>query len=792
MLQINRVAVIGAGTMGGAIAAHLANCHIPVLLLDIVPKGAADHPQARSGIAINAITKMIKAKIAPFYLPELRHLITPGNLEDDFDKLSEVDWIIEAVPEDPAIKIPLLERLDKICKPSQIVTSNTSGLSINTMVAGRSETFTKNFFVTHFFNPPRYMHLMELVKTDATDNGLFDDFIHFARQTLGKGVVVAKDTPNFIANRIGVFDIANTMSIAASAQLSIETVDLLMGPLCGRPKSGIYRLVDMIGIDVAAYVNGTLYKLLPADPHRELFGNIDLLKAMIGKGYLGEKCGAGFYKKSVDADGKREILVLDTKTMSYRKQEKPDLPQLKAVKKLPKLGARINALMADDSNVGKFVWQQVSDTLLYAAQNVPDISDEIAQIDNAMRWGFNWELGPFELFDAIGVMNIVTRLKEEGRDIPPLITKLINKGFTTFYQQHGSCLNAFDFASESYLPVDMPNNVLSLPAIRTNNQVVEQGEGGSIVDLGDEVLGVEFHSRANSISREVLALIAKAIALSSKSYRGIVIGNQGTHFSLGADLKEMIGAVESGQFEVIDQMINNFQQTMLQIKYADVPVVAALRGMCLGGGCEVAMHSHHRVAANETYIGLVELGVGLIPAAGGCKEWIIKSNDWTAACSDVHPFPMINQAFETVGMAKASTSAPDARKIGYLTSSDDISVNKDSLIYNAKQSVLTRSTMGFTRKKVANTITVLGTTGVGEFKVRLNVMRQGGFISKYDELLGNKVAYVLCGGNVPDLSTVNEQYILDLERETFLSLLGQEKTQQRIMHTLKTGKPLRN
>ena len=792
MLKINRVAVIGAGTMGGAIAAHLANCHIPVLLLDIVPKGAEDHPQARSGIAMNAISKMVKAKIAPLYLPELSKLITAGNLEDDFDKLSDVDWIIEAVPEDPTIKIPLLERLDNICKPSQIVTSNTSGLSINTMVAGRSETFAKNFFVTHFFNPPRYMHLMELVKTTATDNKLFDNFIHFARQTLGKGVVVAKDTPNFIANRIGVFDIANTMAIAASEALSIECVDLLMGPLCGRPKSGIYRLVDMIGVDVAAYVNGTLYKLLPDDPHRELFGNIDLLKEMIGKGYLGEKCGAGFYKKCVDDGGNREILVLDTETMTHRQQEKPDLPQLKELKKLPQLGARINALMADDSQVGKFVWQQVSGTLLYAAHNVPDISDDIVQIDNAMRWGFNWEMGPFELFDAIGVMNIVTRLKEEGRDIPPLITKLIDKGYTTFYQQNGSCLTAFDLDSETYLPVDMPSNVLSLPAIRTNNKVVEQGKGGSLIDLGDDVLGVEFHSRANSISREVLTLIGKAITLSSSNYRGIVIGNQGTHFSLGADLKEMIGAVESRQFDVIDQMINNFQQTMLQVKYATVPVVAALHGMCLGGGCEIAMHSHHRVAANETYIGLVELGVGIIPAAGGCKEWIIKSNDWATACSDVHPFPMINQAFETVGMAKASASAAEAKKIGYLTSSDDISINKDSLIYNAKQAVLAKSTMGFTKRKAADAITVLGATGVGEFKVRLNVMRQGGFISEYDEFIGNKLAYVLCGGDLPDLSTVNEQYILDLERESFLSLLGQEKTQQRIMHTLKTGKPLRN
>jgi 3-hydroxyacyl-CoA dehydrogenase len=797
-LTITTAGVIGAGTMGAGIAAHLANCGIKVLLLDIVPSELTEEekakgldlesPQVRNRITKNAVAAMLKGRATPLYDAENAKLIIAGNIEDDFDKLGLVDWIIEAAPERLKLKRSTFKQIEAIHRKGQVVSSNTSGISLEEITKGCKPEFLSDVMICHFFNPLRYMHLMELVPCKETDEELFATMTDFSERVLGKGVVVAKDTSNFIGNRIGFFDANVGLALAQELKLTVEQVDAIIGPLTGRPKSGLFRLLDIIGIDISVNINSNLYQALAQDKQRDVFKENPLLTKMLERGLLGNKTGCGFYKKSKDAAGKRVIEVLDLETLEYSPAAKVDLPILGEAKKAGDVGTRIRVLFESDDVVGRFAWGLWSNMLCYAADKIPEISDSIIGIDNAMKWGYNWQKGPFELWDAIGVEYVADRLKQEGREVPALVQSLLETGQTSFYGCEKEEPVYFDASSQSLQPAPKRARVINLDSLKKANKVIKQGKAASIIDLGDGILCLEFCSKANAINSEVIEFIEAAVDEAQNDHRGLVIGNQGSNFCLGADLKEMSSLSKEG----IESFIANFQNALMKLKYCHVPVVGAIHGMCLGGGCEVAMSCDRRLFAPETYIGLVEVSVGLLPAAGGCKRWTMCCSDWIEGVAGANAFYKVNTAMETICQCKKSANAVDARKLGYLTDGDDIVANADSLLYSAKQLAIQLSEQGYRPPLKRDEIAVLGRDGVAEFKVRMNMFRQGNFISEYDEYVMNKVAYVVCGGDVPTGSEVSEQYLLDLEREVFVELIGQEKTLERIAHTLKTGKPLRN
>ena len=801
-LIIKKAGVIGAGTMGAGIAAHLANCGIEVLLVDMVPAELTEEEKAkgidkdsvkfRNRIAAEAISAMPRAKLCPLYDPANASLITAGNIEDDFEKLGEADWVIEAVFENLEIKRSLFERLESIHHEGQIVSSNTSGIALREITKGRDDGFLRHVMITHFFNPPRYMHLMELVAGERTDEELFEAVADFSERVLGKGVVVAKDTSNFIGNRIGFFDENYAMRLCRELNLSVEEVDAIAGPLMGRPKSGLFRLLDIIGNDITVNINSNLYETAVDDEQREVFKSNPLLTKMIEKGLLGDKTGCGFYRKSKDAEGNRVIESLDLDTLEYSPCGNVEFEILDAAKKESVFSRRLKLLLESDDVVGKFVWGLLSNTLCYAANRIPEICDNIAGIDNAMKWGYNWEKGPFELWDAIGVRYIAERLEGEGRGVPAVVLTLLERGGESFYGFKNGQALSFDALSESFKVTSKRARVIVLEDLRRTGKVVRQGDMASVIDIGDGVICLEFHSRANSLTTEVIDMIRATVEEAEKNFRGLVVGNQGANFCLGADLKEMAGFAQKKDFKGVEAFINNLQSSLMTLKYSHVPTAAAVQGMVLGGGCEVAMNCDCIEAGPEAYIGLVEPGVGLIPAGGGCKEWVLKCSEWLEGLKGVSVFAKVNKVLEMIGNARTSSSALEARKMGYLGAGDGITMNRDSLIYSAKQRVLGLSTEGYHPPLKNNNIRVMGRGGVAEYKVRSNMWRQGNFISEYDEFVINKLAYVLCGGDVPDDSEVSEQYLLDLEREAFVSLMGEEKTLERIEHTLKTGKPLRN
>ena len=801
-LNIQKAAVIGAGTMGSGIAAHLANSGIPTLLLDIVPKQLSEQERKagltegnsafRNRIASEAISAMPKAKICPLYDPNDANLIKAGNLEDDLEKAKEVDWIVEAVPENLRIKKDLFERLETIHRPGQIVSSNTSGLALHSFINGRGQDFRKHTFITHFFNPPRYMHLLELVAGDDTDPPLFRAFAQFAERTLGKGVVIAKDTPNFIANRIGIFDMTYAVRLTEEMKLTVGEVDAIAGPLIGRPKSAVFRLLDLVGLDIAVHVNSNLYEAVPDDESRNMFRPSKLLDAMVQKRILGEKTGKGFYLKTRDSEGKRVIKALNFDTLEYDDLRKPNFDSLRELKRVPDLAERLRAILQLDDKIGHFIWCLLSHTLCYAANRVPEISESIYGVDTAMRWGFNWKYGPFELWDRIGIRKIVERLEGEQRPIPQLVQNLLAAGHESFYRLEDSSRVAFDPKSRSHSTIPELSGILILEDLKKSGKVIHPGKTASVIDLGDDIICLEFHTKANTISSATLKMLRTAIKEAEANHQGLVIGNQGSNFCLGADLSEMVGAVLAGKFDDIDKMIQFFQSSMQAMKFSRVPVVTAVHGMVLGGGCEVAMQSDTTIASAETYIGLVETGVGLIPAAGGCKEWAIRCDEWGFSDDNVEIFPLLNKTVEMIGMAKTSKSAVQAKKMGYLRKSDSICMNSDVLLPAAAKRAKHWSELGYRPPVERNDIRVMGRGGIAEFQVRMHMWRAGNYISDHDQHIANKLSYVLCGGDVPAGSRVSEQYMLDLEREAFLSLLGEKKTQARIEHTLKTGKPLRN
>jgi 3-hydroxyacyl-CoA dehydrogenase len=803
MFRIEKAAVLGAGTMGAQIAAHLANAGVPVRLLDIAPTDLTAEEEARGlklesrevrdRIARSGLEAAKKAKPAAFFTPELARLVTVGNFEDDLAQLKDCDLIIEAVVENLEIKRKLYERVEEHRRAGSIIASNTSGIPIRELAEGRSEDFRAHFLGVHFFNPPRYLHLVEIIRTEWTKPEVSCFMYGFLDQRLGKGVVPAKDRPNFIANRIGTFGAMVTIGTMLEDGYTIEEVDKMTGQAVGRPKSATFRTFDLVGLDVFGHVVKNLYEALPDDDEREVFVAPEFLSRMIGRGLLGNKTKGGFYRRQKGEGEKQEIWTLDTASLEYRPAQKVKLPALDMAKNIEQTGERIKALVWSKDRVGAFLWKTMSRTLRYSANRIPEIADTVVEVDRAMRWGFNWELGPFELWDAIGVEKSVARMKEEGQSIPEIVQQMLDAGATSFYKQEQGERFYFDFASLKYVPMSEPLGTILLKSVKDRTGVIKKNAGASLIDIGDGVACLEFHSKMNAIGGDTLQMLKQSLAEVEKNFVGLVVGNQGVNFCVGANIMLMLLEAQEENWEELDMMVRVFQNATMSLRYSAKPVVVAPFQMTFGGGCEMVLHADHVRAAAETYIGLVEVGVGIIPAGGGTKEMLVRALDSIPKdMSDADPFPFVKRAFETIALAKVATSAEEARTLGFLGADDAVSMNTDRLIADAKQEVLGLAASGYVEPQPRQDILALGLPALSTLKLGIHQMKRGGFISEHDALIGEKLARILTGGDLNHPTRVSEQYLLDLEREAFLSLCGQRKTQERIAHMLKSGKPLRN
>jgi 3-hydroxyacyl-CoA dehydrogenase len=796
-VSIERAAVIGAGVMGAALAAHLANAGIPTVLLDIIPpngSGVDGDPSSktyRNAFAASGLAKAKKSRPASFYADTGARLVSVGNLEDDLDQLRDVDWVLEAIVEKLDIKKSLFERITPFLKDSAIVTTNTSGLSVSDMAASMPEALRPRFMGTHFFNPPRYLRLLELVPHAGTDPDVLAAVTQFGSEVLGKGAVMAKDTPDFIANRIGCYWIMAVIRAMLEDGYTIEEVDALTGPAIGRPKSASFRTADLVGLDVFAHASMTVYDRATDDEERDLFKPPDVIERMIEENRLGDKTGQGFYKK-IKKDGKTEILTLDLDSFDYRERQKAKFPSMDMAKTIEDLGERTRQIVKGKDRAAEFLWRVTSETLVYSANRLGEIADDIVSVDRAMKWGYGWELGPFETWDAIGVEYIVGRLEKEGRDVPNIARKVLETPEKTFYTRDDS-YQQYHFATKGEREtVDVSPATIDLERLKATGGLVKQNASASLVDIGDNILCLEFHSKMNAIGPDIISMIHTAVAETEKNYAGLVIGNQGKNFSVGANLMLLFLEAQEMNWEEIDLMVRAFQKASMALKYSKRPVVAAPFGMTLAGGCEVCLGAGHIYAAAETYIGLVEVGVGLIPAGGGCKELLLRNLEGLPPIDNPDPFPYMRGTFETIGMGKVATSAVEARKLRFLRPSDGIAMNPDRLLYSAKAMALGLAAQGYWQPDPTIEVPVAGESGIAAAQVQLYNMCEGGWISEYDKYLGGELAHVLCGGAVPAGTHVNEQYILDLEREVFLRLCGQRKTLERIQFMLKKGKPLRN
>ncbi len=796
-MQIKKAAVLGAGVMGAQIAAHLANAGIPCLLLDIVPKQLLPEEEAkgltlesravRNRIAQAGLDGALKAKPAAFFTAEAAKRVRAGNFEDDLPKLKDCDWIIEAIVENLDIKRSLYERLEPHLSPTAIITSNTSGIPLASLAAGRGDNFRRRFLGTHFFNPPRYLHLMEIITQPETDPEVARFMADFTDRALGKGVVYAKDTPGFVANRIGNFSMLNGLNVMMEMGLGIEEVDALTGTVIGHAKSASFRTLDIVGLDTACNVARNLHAALPNDEKREAFRLPAFLETMLEKRLLGDKTKGGFFKKVGD-----EIRTLDLETFEYRERRKAKFASLDAVKQIEKLEERLAALVYAGDKAGEFLWRTMSETLCYAANRIPEIADNLVEIDNAMKWGFAHELGVFEKWDAIGVEKSVARMRDEGRAIPANVEAMLAAGATSFYRIENGVRQYFDFASSGYKPVPTPAGVTILKSLKDQSRVIRKNAGASLVDLGDGVACVEFHSKMNALGSDQLGMIQAAIKEAEKNFVGLVIGNQGENFSAGANIMMILMGAQEGDWDELALAVRQFQNTVTSLRYSARPVVVAPHHLTLGGGCEMTMHADRAVGAAETYIGLVEVGVGLLPGGGGTKEMAVRAAEAAEASPGVDQFEVLKTNFELTAMGKVATSAAEARQWGLMRRQDRIVMNQDRLIEEAKQTVLQLAREGYTPPTPREDVLVLGEPALTKFKLGLHMMQRGGYISAHDALIGLKIAEVLCGGNLTRATRVSEQYLLDLERDAFVSLCGTRATQERLAHMLKTGKPLRN
>ncbi|HEX3877928.1 MAG TPA: 3-hydroxyacyl-CoA dehydrogenase/enoyl-CoA hydratase family protein [Bryobacteraceae bacterium] len=774
---LRRVAVLGAGTMGSRIAAHFANAGFPVDLLDIV----LPNQSKRNAAALTGIESAAKQRPVGFFTDTVKPLITPGNFEDDLGRLRHCDWIIEAVSENLAIKRSLFERIAAVRTPGTILSTNTSGIPLASIAEGFSDELRSHFLGTHFFNPPRYLHLVEMIPGPATSPEVFRWVADFCDLHLGKGPVTCKDTPNFIANRLGCFFGSTVHQLTVVGDFTIEEVDAITGPLIGLPRSASFRLVDIIGLDVWAHVLRNLYELVPNDPARERFVVPDFMQQMIDRGWLGEKRGQGFYKRVGKGEDK-EIHAIDRKTLEYHPAQKVKFPTAEGARVIEDLPQRLRTLVASTDPVGNFLWRLYRDFFIYSAQMIPEISDRIVEIDRAMRWGFAFQLGPFETWDALGFRATAERMAKDGGTLPDNIERMLASGANSFYETLDRAgepgQRYFDLGAATFRDLEPRPGVIVLSDLKRAREVVKQNPGASLVDLGDGVLCLEFHSKMNTLGEDAIQMVAAAIEEMSSGCEALVIGNQGEHFSAGANLMMVLLAAQEGEWDELDRAVRRFQQANMALKYAPKPVLSAPFGMTLGGGCEVVLHAARVQASAETYMGLVEVGVGVIPAGGGCKELIARGGDLKAV-------------FETIGFAKVSGSAANARELGLLRGSDGITMNAERLIADAKAEALAMRS-SYAPGAPREDITVAGEAGFALLKMGVFLAREGGYISEYDAQIGEKLAYVLSGGRLSGEQKVSEQYLLDLEREAFLSLCGNVKTQERMQHMLKTGKPLRN
>lgn len=801
-MNVGKAAVLGAGTMGAAIAAHLSNAGIETLLLDIAPrellpaeeaKGLTlGSPAVRNRIVASLFEAAKKLKPAPFMLADNAKLITIGNFEDDMLKLKDCDLVIEAVVENLEIKHKLFAEVEKYRKPGAVIASNTSGIPIEAIAEPFSEDFKKHFVGMHFFNPPRYMKLVEVIPTPETDKELTAAVSEFLDQRLGKGVVPAKDRPNFIANRIGTFGMMATVHEMLAMGFKPTEIDQITGKAIGHASSATFRTSDLVGLDVLVHVNKNLYPAVPEDEDRDVFLVPPVIETMLEKKLLGDKTKGGFYKKSKNAEGKTEILELDLGTFEYGPQQKTKFASLDAAKQIEDLPARIKKLIWGEDKVGEFLWKTMSRTFRYSANRIPEIADTIVEIDNAIKWGFGWEIGVFESWDAAGVRETVERMKAEGQEVPASVEKMLAAGADSFYKTEKGVTEYYDLASGEYRAMPERAGVTVLRAVKERNGVIRSNKGASLIDIGDGIACLEFHSKMNSIGGDTVQMINWSIDEAAKNFKGLVIGNQGGNFSAGANIMMLLLAAQEEEWDDINIMIRQFQNAVMKIRYSPIPVVTAPYGLTLGGGCETTMHGDVARAAAETYIGLVEVGVGLIPAGGGTKEMTMRAMDKAAATPDADALSFLKKTFEMIGMGKVATSAQEAKSWGILRDIDSISMNGDRLIADAKQQALNLAAAGYVQPVERTDILVLGESAQAAMKLALHMMRRGDFISDHDQFIGQKLAKVMSGGDMNHTARVSEQYLLDLEREAFLSLCGERKTQERIAAMLKTGKPLRN
>ncbi len=792
---VRSIAVLGAGTMGAQIAAHFANAGVPALLLDLT-----------ADVARKGLERARTLKPDPFFTPDTAALVTAGGFDTDFERIASADWIVEAIIENVEAKQGLLERVERVRRHGTIVSSNTSGLSIAAIAEGRSPEFRRHWLGTHFFNPPRYLHLVELVPTTDTDPVVLQRVSSFCDHRLGKGVVVAKDTPNFIANRIGIYGVTRVLRALESGQYTIEEIDALTGPVLGRPKSATFRTMDIVGIDVLAHVAGNLAERLPAEDGRREFALPPFVGKLIERGWIGDKAGQGFYKREKTAAG-FEILTLDPATLTYRPRQAAKLPALDAVRSIEDVGERVKALFAGRDKVGEFLRRTLAPTLVYALMVAPEIAHSNDDVDRAMKWGFGWELGPLETLEAVGFREVV----EAAGGVSETLVRPESaaRGRLSDVGTHGSV--APDAEAPGHVPDPVARrlgagvrakeapaergghqtSIAILKAAKDRQKVVRRNAGASLVDVGDGVLVVEFHSKMNAIGGDTVEMINAGVKEAATNFAALVVGNDAPDFSAGANLMLVLLEALEGNWDEIDLMIRAFQQSTQALRYADVPVIVAPAGRTLGGGCEIVLHADRVQAAAESYIGLVEAGVGLLPAGGGCKEMLARAVDGVPAPpADLLPF--VQRVFETIGFARVSASAADARRLGFLGDADRVTMNRDRLMADAKAFAIERVREGYRRPVPRAAIPVGGDSLQAALKLGVHLAWRAGRITDHDAVVGRALARVLAGGSLPHQTMVSEQYLLDLEREGFLKLCGERKTLERIQHTLKTGKPLRN
>jgi 3-hydroxyacyl-CoA dehydrogenase len=789
-ILIRKAAVLGAGTMGSRIAAHLANAGLPVVLLDI----PGPEP-ARSGVAAQSLEHLKKSKPAAFFDTALASRITIGNFDDDLPLLAGCDWVIEAVTENLAIKQQLIEKITPHLKPDAILTTNTSGIPIASIAARMPEHLRKRWFGTHFFNPPRYMRLVEIIATPDTDPAAIEAVAHFSDLRLGKEVVFARDTPNFIANRIGVFIMLEAVRLMQAEDLTIEEVDALTGHAIGWPRTGTFRLADLVGLDVLAHVASNF-----AGSHPEALPAF--FRTMLERRWLGDKTKQGFYRKHRDHEGKEIRLVLDWKTLEYHPAIRPKIPSLEMAKNSERLADRLVVLLGGDvkkDKAARFHWQLLTALWNYAAECLPEIAEDAASVDRAMRAGFNWEMGPFQLWDAAGVPQTVTRMKAAGEPVSGNVERLLASGGAGWYRNDGA--ECFDLAGGSYRPVTKAAGIARVANFRTEKSVVRRNAGASLVDLGEGVGCLELHSKKTAIGEDIIRLLTEALRSDGDAVRNFdafVITGDTDNFSVGANLMQLLLSMQEGEWDDIDFAVRGFQRMTASIKFCPRPVVVAPFGFCLGGGAEIALHGIRRQAHAELYMGLVETGVGLLPGAGGCKEMTLRAVDAAGSIhhggrnESVELMEALRRNFESIAMAKVSTSAVEARRLNLLSANDGITMNRERLLSDAKELAREIANSGYGAPLPRTDIPAPGENLLATLKLGVHMMRQGEFISDHDVKVANRVAYVLCGGAVTPGTPVSEQYLLDLEREAFLSLCGEKKTQERVAFTLKTGKPLRN